>query len=124
MIYFTSTFTPFELFRDLWRTLKHSAELGARISPDELHVHIGLIIFLSLLYVLRKSRRAPLLALTALCALQLLNEAIDLMMIIAADSTFNWKSATKDTLRSIFWPCILTLLLNYTHPDFGAEPKG
>ncbi len=121
MIYTVSTFVPLAFFHDLWRTLKYRAEFGARFSPDELHVHIGLLIFLSLLYILRKSRHAPLIALAAVGAVQFANELIDFILIIFADDSWNWKSAVKDTVKSIFWPAILAGLLKHSHPDFQTD---
>lgn len=80
------------------------------VASDQLHVHIGLAVFLAVALVLRRRRGAPIYAWLCVALVQAANEALDARDWIHWTGTINWPETIKDTVMTLFWPTVLVLI--------------
>lgn len=86
------------------------------LSKDALHVHLGLLIMLLAVIVLRKSP-ASFVPWLCVLVLQLLNEVLDLLHWHGGELGFSALGAlggVKDIINTMLWPTIILLLARYT----------
>lgn len=83
------------------------------LSRDALHVHLGLLIMLLAMLVLRKSpaSRVPWLC---VLALELLNEVLDLLHWHGGELNLSALGGLKDIINTMLWPTVILLLARYT----------
>lgn len=65
---------------------------------DQLHVHFGLLVFLTCAVLLRRRRHRTILAWTIVALPQATNEAFDARDWISWTQTVNWSETTKDAV--------------------------
>ncbi len=88
------------------------------LSKDALHMHIGLLVFVAVSYIVRKRFRAavPLLAVLAAACL---GEIFDARDDIASLGIWRWRSSLYDISNTMFWPVVLSGLIR-----LGVIPLG
>jgi uncharacterized membrane protein YhaH (DUF805 family) len=79
------------------------------ISSDDLHVHLGLAIFLFFSFALRRHRKNYLFAWLAVFFFQTLNEVMDARDWLMWTGNVNWFETLKDYVNTLFWPTVLCL---------------
>lgn len=84
---------------------KDVLEATLHLSRDALHVHIGLIMFIAVAFLLRGERRFVLSFLVLLAAC-LVNEMADFSWATHRNIPFNWLGSAKDIVNTLFWPAI------------------
>jgi hypothetical protein len=87
----------------LFFDLKEMLTTTLHLSRDALHVHIGLIIFLSGAMLLRGPRRFQM-AFLGLLALCLAGEVADIVGALGHVRGPNWLGGAKDIVNTMFWP--------------------
>lgn len=95
----------------LWYETKAWFSEFIGIGSDQLHVHVGLAVFLVALYVLRRRRGAVWLAWLTVLAVQGVNEALDAVDWINWTGRVNWPETARDFATTLFWPTVLVLFL-------------
>jgi Na+/proline symporter len=106
-----------------WYQIKSWIGEFISLSHDAMHVHVGLVIFLALLWLFRRNPRHALIAWTLTLTITLLNEALDAYDWIMWTGSINWVESIKDTLNTMFWPTLAGLAERYRgrlerrHPD-------
>jgi len=75
------------------------------LSPDALHVHLGLAVFLAAAAVLRSDRRW-LHAFGLLLLVSLGNEIMDLTIDYWHGDRLRWLNGLKDIVNTVFWPAV------------------
>lgn len=83
------------------------------LSKDALHVHLGLLIMLLAMIVLRRSP-ASIIPWLCVLVLELLNEVVDLLHWHGGVYSFSFLDGFKDVINTMFWPTIILLLARYT----------
>ncbi|MGH8493342.1 MAG: hypothetical protein ACRERR_09595 [Moraxellaceae bacterium] len=79
------------------------------LAKDALHIYTGMAVFLLVLLWRRSSR--TLLPLLAVLLVAVLGEWLDRRDDIASLGRWRWKASVHDLVNTLFWPCVLTLLL-------------
>jgi hypothetical protein len=79
------------------------------LSKDALHVHVGLALFLTMVWLFRKTPRSlvPLLAVLGLAAL---GEVFDARDDFRSLGHWRWQASLHDVLNTTFWPAVLWVL--------------
>jgi hypothetical protein len=93
----------------LWGDWKQWVEAWLQLSPDALHIHAGIILWLLFALVTRRSLEHPLPWLLLL-GVELANEAIDLNQP-AGSIESNWPASRHDILNTMAMPTLLLLSL-------------
>lgn len=96
--------------RNFWFEGKAWFESQIGMLNDQLHVHLGLFVFLTRAVLLRRRRHGMILAWTVVAALQATNEAFDARDWINWTGTVNWSETIKDSVATLFWPTVLLLI--------------
>lgn len=78
------------------------------IGMDALHVPFGLVIFLGLAALFRRSRHPLLYGLLGVTLLQLLNETLDAVQWHAWTGRVHWEEALRDTAVTLILPVLIT----------------
>jgi hypothetical protein len=93
--------------------LKTDLSQFLHLSKDALHVHLGLLVMLLVVIVLRKS---PASLVPWLCVLgfELVNEVLDLLHWHNGRLQFSLLGGLKDIVNTMLWPTIILLLARYT----------
>lgn len=93
-----------------------------RLSKDALHVHFGLLIFVTVSYLVRKRFRVavPLLAVLAAACL---GEIFDARDDFAELGRWRWRASLHDILNTMFWPLVFSGLfwLGVLLPGKGSQ---
>jgi hypothetical protein len=79
--------------------------LGAE--QDLLHIPAGLLLYLLLAFLFRRSRRPLLYPLAGLTGLQVLNEVLDAVQWWGWTQTIPWAEAVKDTALTLALPLLV-----------------
>lgn len=82
---------------------KDAVKSFLHLSPDALHIHTGLLLFLGIALLLRTERRWVQ-ALGGLLLLCLLGEFIDLSSAYARGRTLRWMDSLRDIVNTMLWP--------------------
>lgn len=96
-----------------WQNWKLRLEEATEISRDAMHIHASLAIFLIACFVCRlrpSDWRVWLIVLAA----QLVNEALDMVVMLHDSGRIFWWSCIKDTINSMVLPTVLVLVARYT----------
>jgi len=83
------------------------AALG--LSKDALHVHVGLALFLTMIWLFRKTPRS-LVPLLAVLAVAMLGEVLDARDDFRSLGQWRWKASLNDVVNTAFWPAVLWIL--------------
>jgi hypothetical protein len=83
------------------------------LSKDALHVHLGLLIMLLVIIVLRKSP-ASFVPWLCVLGLELLNETLDLLHAHPGHMELSLLGGLKDIVNTMLWPTVILLLARYT----------
>lgn len=89
-------------------SLKTALADAVGLSKDALHVHLGLLIFLAAVLLLRTSLGSwtPWLV---LLLFELANEAVDLLHEHDGIRAIDCAEAAKDVVNTMFWPTVVVL---------------
>ncbi|MCR5858285.1 hypothetical protein [Mesorhizobium sp. J428] len=92
-----------------WLSIKHVIEIALPFSHDALHVHAGLLIFLTALVLIRQPR----IAWTLCLGLAAWNEVVDLMAPYNtfAPTDFWLREAGPDLFNTMIWPTIILVII-------------
>jgi len=93
-----------------WYDIKSWALQYVALSHDAAHVHLGLVLFLGVLWILRRQPRRLAMAWAATLVATLINEALDGYDWILWTGTINWTESLKDIANTMAWPTIVCLL--------------
>ncbi len=100
------------------------------LSPDALHVHLGLAVFLAAAAVLRSERRW-LHAFGLLLLVCLGNEVMDLTIDYWRGDRLRWLNGLKDIVNTVFWPAMWVMVaarvarpLPWRMASSEPEPQG
>ncbi len=79
------------------------------LSKDALHVHAGLVVFLTMVWLFRKTPRSlvPLLAVLGVAAL---GEVLDARDDFRSLGRWRWQASLHDVVNTAFWPAVLWVL--------------
>ena len=96
-------------FAVLWGDTKIAIEEWLDLSPDALHIHAGILVWLALAWLLRRplSDWRPWLG---LFVLEVANEIVDLNQPVGSVES-NWPASQHDILNTMFVPTLLMLFL-------------
>ncbi|CAH0350123.1 hypothetical protein BH11PSE5_BH11PSE5_10450 [soil metagenome] len=91
----------------VWGNWKHDIEIAVGLSPDAMHIHVGVLILLSIALVTRKrmDHWAPWLG---LFVIECCNEFIDLNQVQGSVEN-NWPASQHDILNTMFLPTMIML---------------
>ena len=78
------------------------------LEMDLLHVPLGLVIFLGLAALFRRTRHPLLYGLLGVTLLQFLNEALDAVQWHAWTGRVHWEEALQDTAITLILPVLIT----------------
>lgn len=101
----------------LYANFKDLIEASLDLSPDVMHVHVGLLIFLTAAWLIR-GRNRFVHALGLVLAACLIGEALDLSYAYKWQG-LGWKDgfhSVRDVVGTMFWPTVWVLL--------GPRPAG
>lgn len=82
------------------------------LSKDAVHLHLGILVFITVLLLLR-GRRSPWLACTAVLVLALVLELLDLRDDRRSLGHFRWTASLHDLANTLLWPTVLTVLVHF-----------
>lgn|GEM_PF-2742984 len=94
-----------------WYELKIWGLENVPLSHDAVHIHLGLMIFCGLLWILRYKSKAVIYAGLATLAATLMNEALDGYDWYIWTGTVNWVESAKDIMNTMFWPAIAAIFI-------------
>lgn len=97
------------MFASAFADLKMLIGATLHLSPDALHVHVGLILFLAGAFLMRTQRRF-LYSLGWLLALCLIGELMDLAHDLSNDHGLRWLNGLTDIVNTTFWPAIWVIV--------------
>lgn len=98
--------------RDMETSLVQAAKLLVvnitGLSKDALHIHLGLVAFLAMSWLCRRSpsRLVPLVAVVVIACL---GELLDMRDDLATFGYWRWQASLHDVLNTCAWPALLTL---------------
>lgn len=98
----------------MWYTeFKEAVVTYVGLERDALHVHGALLLYIVAMGVFRQSRRSRLPWLVVF-AVELVNEAIDLLAIAPYFNRLIAEATIKDIWNTMLWPTVLLLVGRYT----------
>lgn len=89
-----------------WYEIKALLTAYMPLSYDAAHIHLGLVLFLAVLFLVRRHRARFAIAWFVLLAATLFNEALDAYDWVVWTGTVNWHEAVKDLVNTMAWPTI------------------
>jgi len=95
--------------RPMWNHVKETIKQASGLNDNALHAVIGAAIFLTLVLLTRR----PWLSLAIVAAIQILNEAVDLLENITRGGL---TGAVKDTVLTLIVPAVLAIVLAWRMP--------
>lgn len=81
------------------------------LSKDAVHLHLGLLVFVTVLLLIR-GRRSPWLAWLAAFIVALMLELLDLRDDRRSIGAFRWTASLHDIVNTLVWPTVLALLIH------------
>ena len=105
-----------------WYDAKMFIEHASVVNSDGLHVLLGVLLWMLIALVLRRSLSAPLPWLVLL-ALTLFNEGVDLWMEQWPDKAMQLGESAKDVLLTMTLPVVLSLSIRL-RPTLFRAPSG
>jgi hypothetical protein len=94
-------------------SLKTDLSELVHLSKDALHIHLGLLVFLIAMVVFRRTA-ASLVPWLYVLALELVNEALDMVHWHRGVFDFSFGGSVKDIVNTMLWPTLLVLLARFT----------
>lgn len=79
------------------------------VSKDAAHMHVGLLVFVGVVVILR-GRRSPWIAWSAAAIAAILLEVLDLRDDRASLGHFRWGASLHDIVNTLVWPTVLSVL--------------
>lgn len=95
---------------DAFYHLKSLLNFLLPLSADALHVHVGLLLFIVALTLLKDRPERFAIAFVAVLAICLAGELLDLLYDYHAGNTIRWRNGLKDTVNTMLWPTIWTIV--------------
>lgn len=92
------------------------------LSKDALHIHVGLLVFMTVSYLVRKRYRAAL-PLLAVLVVACLGEILDARDDVATLGVWRWRSSLHDVSNTMFWPIVLSGLIRLGVIRLGSRPQ-
>lgn len=83
------------------------------LSTNAAHIVLGILLFLGVAILVRRTKHAPALALGWVLLVQVTNEILDCLDWIAWTGHVNWSEAFSDTVYTLALPVLLTLSWRY-----------
>jgi hypothetical protein len=80
------------------------------LSKDALHIYVGLFVFLTVSYLVRKRYHAAW-ALLAVFLVACLGEIFDARDNFASLGRWRWRASLHDIMNTMFWPIVLSVLI-------------
>lgn len=118
------------MFASVFADLKMLIGATLHLSPDALHVHVGLILFLTGAFLMRTQRRF-LYSLGWLFGLCMVGEWMDLAHDLGHHHQLRWLNGVKDIVNTAFWPAIWVIasplaerLRRPSLASIAEEPQG
>ena len=102
--------TPFDPLIVQFVELKEMLLGSFGLSNDAMHVHVGLVLYLGMLLVLR-GRAAAWLPIVALVVISLVAEVLDVVSLMFVRSPYSLAESARDVGSTLFWPLVLNTLL-------------
>jgi hypothetical protein len=97
----------------VFNALKTDLAAWIGISKDALHVHLGLLLFVAAVLVLRRSP-ASLLPWLLVLALEIANELVDTFHWHQGRWSFDLVESAKDLINTMLWPTLMLLLARFS----------
>lgn len=94
-----------------WYELKSWSLQNVPLSNDAVHIHLGLILFFGLLWILRYKSGTVMYAGLGTLAATLMNEALDGYDWYIWTGSVNWVESAKDIINTMFWPTIAAIFI-------------
>lgn len=104
--------TPFDPLIVRFVELKELLLGSFGLSNDAMHIHVGLVLFLGMLLVLR-GKGGLWLPMLLLVALSLVAEAFDVLALLAVRSPIDPMESVRDVGSTLFWPLVLSAMLAF-----------
>lgn len=95
--------------RSAFQSAKQWIVATVGLSKDALHIHVGLALFLIMVWLFRKTPRSlvPLLVVLAVAAI---GEVLDARDDFRSLGHWRWKASLHDIVNTTFWPAVLWVL--------------
>lgn len=93
----------------MYNALKTDLATFLGISKDALHIHLGLILFVGLVLILRRSP-SNLLPWLVVLAFELANELMDIFHWHPGAWSFELGDSGKDLINTMVWPTVILIL--------------
>lgn len=90
-----------------WTDLKGQVTDALGVGHDILHVPVGLMIFVGLLFLFRRKERPVIWSFSVLLALQGANEVLDAIQWDIWTGTLPWAEAARDTMVTMAAPALI-----------------
>lgn len=81
-------------------------------SHDAMHIHVGLVLYLVTLLVLR-GRGGAWLPFVLLAVLSVVAEVFDIIALMSVKSPYSLLESTRDVGNTLGWPLVLSVLLTW-----------
>lgn len=108
-----------------WHSIKQHISQMVGVTDDQLHTHLGLLLFVLAAILLRASPRRWYIALAAVVAIELLNKTVYALDWFNGITPANWPNSIWDIANTLFWAAVLTLVIgnigNAPDPDARAS---
>lgn len=104
--------TPFDPLILRFVELKELLLGSFGLSNDAMHVHVGLVLYLGMLLVLR-GKGGLWLPTVLLVAMSLVAEVFDILSLLAVRSTIDPMESVRDVGSTLFWPLVLSAMLAF-----------
>jgi len=98
-----------------YQSLKITIVSLAELSKDAIHIHVGLIVFITCMWLLRKRRSLAIPCLAA-CLFAIGLEILDMRDDLMSVGYWRWKASLHDIANTSFWPIALFLFLKFSPP--------
>jgi hypothetical protein len=99
-------------------TMVQSAKLAVlaaiNLSKDALHIHVGLLVYLTAIAMTRRPV-GSLLPWSAVLITALMGETFDMRDDVATLGQWRWVDSAHDVVNTVLWPTILLMLAKTTH---------
>ena len=93
----------------MWSSFKSTLSRWVGLSHDALHMHVGMVLFLLLAFLLRRRRWGVLAALGGVLALEVANEVIDALDWVRWTGAPNFIESGRDIASTMVWPTVLAV---------------
>lgn len=93
---------------DAFYHLKSLLNFLLPLSADALHVHVGLLLFIVALTLMKGRSQRFAIAFGVVLAACLAGELLDVLYDYHAGNALRWRNSMKDTVNTMLWPTIWT----------------